>query len=156
MTTNVVNHSPYLRTAREFPEESKDLAFHVNKSYVDIANCVNARTIGLFPTNRSAITGESWFLSGNRRQQSLRQVYNITSYAPIAHGIDFRSVSTLTVIRAIGFDGTNYYPIPYINPNIPNGGVGIYVDPTNINFLTNAGFPVIVRGFVLLEWLSNV
>jgi len=155
MSTNIVNQVAYLRTAREFPQDIKELAFQTNKSYVDIANAVNARTIGIFPTNVPAITGESWFLT-NRRQQTLRQIYSISSYASVNHGISFKTVSFFTVIRAIGFDGTNYFPITYTNPNIAGSSVGIYVSPTQINFLTTGTSPVLVSGIVILEWMSNV
>ena len=50
MTTNVVNQMPYLQTSRNFPLEAQPLAVEVNKSYVDIANSVNNRMIGLYPT----------------------------------------------------------------------------------------------------------
>lgn len=154
MTTNIVNQMPYLRTSREFPEDVSRLAFQCNKSYVDIATTVNARTIGLFPTTRPAITGESWFLTGNRRQQSLRQIYNITSYAAVDHGINFESVAFFTVIRAIGFATPNYFPIPFINAGTAT--VGIYVTPTQIIFIPGVGAPVLTSGIVILEWLSNV
>lgn len=155
MSTNVVNQVPYLRTAREFPEEIKELAFQINKSYVDIANAVNNRTIGLFPTNRPAITGESWFLT-NIRQQTLRQVYTFTSYTNFNHNIDFSNVSTFTKITGIVFDGSIYYPIPYLNPSALNTSIGIRVNSTQVEFLVAGGAPAPQSGFILLEWLSNV
>jgi len=151
---NVVNQVAFLRTTRDFPEEIVQLSKECDKAYVDTANAVNFRTIGIFPTNRPAITGESWFLQGNRRQQSFRQVYNITSYAAFNHGLDFSNISTFTVIRAIGYDGTaNYFPIPFYNTG--TASVGIYVTPTQVQFITGVGSPNLTRGFVLLEWLSQ-
>lgn len=75
MTTNISNQVAYLRTSRDFPEEFGMLLLELDKSYIDIANCINARTIGLFTTNKAAITGESWFFDKNKRQQSLRQAF---------------------------------------------------------------------------------
>ncbi len=151
---NVVNQVAFLRTTRDFPEELVQLSKECDKAYLDTANAVNSRIIGLFPTNRPAITGESWFLFGNRRQQSFRRVYNITSYAAFNHEIDVTDISTFTEIRAIGFDGvSNYFPIPFYN--LGTMGVGIYVTPTQVQFITGAGSPNLTRGFVLLEWLSQ-
>jgi hypothetical protein len=147
--SNVVNQSPFLRTSRSFPREAEKLTIEVDKSYIDIANAVNSRTIGIFPTGRPALTGESWFLNVNQRQQSFRQVYNITSYASFNHGINFDEVSAFTVIRAVGFDGTNYFPIPFLS------SVNIFVTPTQVVLQTTSP-PALVSGIVILEWLSQV
>ena len=74
---NYINPNPYLRTTREFPQDIKQLTQEVNKSYLDIANAVNARTIGIFGVARPSVTGESWYIFGNRRQQTARQIFNI-------------------------------------------------------------------------------
>ncbi len=158
MTTNVANQVPYLRTSREFPEDVKQLAFQTSKSYIDIANCVNARTIGLFTVNRPTITGESWFLNENRRQQTLRQVYTITNLNPFPHGINFSDVSTFTKITGIGFDGTNYFPIPFTT-SVANAAfaLGIFVSPTQVVFDPGASRAAAFQsGIIILEWLSNV
>lgn len=154
-TNDVVNQIPFLRTSRNFPFDPQPLAVEVNKSYLDIANAVNARTIGLFPTNRAAITGESWFLQGNLRQQALRQVYNITSTANFNHGLIITDLSTFTVIRGLGYDGTNYYPLPYVHPTAANQ-IGMLVTPTQVQFTVGGGAPTITSGVVILEWLSDV
>jgi hypothetical protein len=159
MTANVINQVPFLRTSRQFPEEIDQLTVEVTKSYIDTANAVNDRTIGIFPTNVPAITGEAWFITGNQKQQTLRQIYSFSGYSPINHGLIFSNISFFTVIRAIGFDGTNYFPITYANPTIANGSVGIYVTPTQIGFTAvNPGVtaPLLVKGIAILEWLSSV
>ena len=51
----------------------------VDRSYIDIANAVNVRTISLFPSNRPALNGENWYIRNNQRQQALRQVYIFTA-----------------------------------------------------------------------------
>ncbi len=88
MTTNVINEVAYLPTSRNYPKDTNLLVVEVNKSYIDIANAVNSRTIGLFSTKVPSITGESWFLS-NKRQQGFRKVFEITSFAAIPHGLEF-------------------------------------------------------------------
>lgn len=156
MTITTINQNPYLRTSREFPEDLHMLTVEVNRTYLDIANTVNARTIGLFPTNRCANTGESWYIASNKRQQSFRQVYQLgNAFTNFDHNLDLESVSTFTVIRGIGYDGTNYYPLPYIG-TAANQNVGLRVNSTQVQFLTGGAPPTIVSGFILLEWLSRV
>jgi len=154
MSSNVVNQVSYIRTTRDFPTEAKELSVELNKAYIDIANTVNARTIGIFPINRPAITGESWFISKNQRQQTLRQVFQFTNFNPISHGIKFNSLTTFTKITGIGFDGVNYLPIPYVDGGVPTNNLGIFVSPNQIIF-TPGGTRGNLTGFILLEWLSN-
>ena len=154
MTTNIINQTAYLRTTRNFPEDLHQLTVEVNKDHVDIANVVNARTIGLFPVNFAAIDGESWFLD-NARQQGFRQVYQITSFAAIPHNLNLDNISFFTRIYGVGFVSNIYYPIPYANP-IANGDISIYVDNTNIIFGTGVASPTITKGIIILEWISLV
>ncbi|MGB8840820.1 MAG: hypothetical protein WCC64_07090, partial [Aliidongia sp.] len=79
MSANIVNQVAFLPLARNFPAEIKQFTVEVNKSYVEIAGAVNSKTIGVFSTVSPAIDGEEWFISGNSRQQGLRQVYTFTT-----------------------------------------------------------------------------
>ncbi len=132
MSSNVSNQMPYLRTSRTFPEEAQPLSVELTRSYLDIAEKVNDRTIGIFVPNKPVITGESWFLNTGKKQQTLRQIYPITSTAAFNHGINFLNVERFTVIRGIGFDGTNYYPIPFVSPVAAANNMGLYVSPTQV------------------------
>ncbi len=69
--SNFVNQTAFLRTSREFPVEAELLTVELNKAYIDTANNVNARTIGLFPSTRPAQGGESWFITANQKQQNM-------------------------------------------------------------------------------------
>lgn len=151
---NVINQIPFLRTSRSFPEEISELCVHLNKSYIDIANAVNARTISLFPVNRPANNGESWYFTGNKRQQGFRQIYEISSYSTFNHGLDFNSINFFTKIYGIGYDGTNYFPIPYVSPVAVTGQVGIFVTPTQVIITSGVGSPVITSGIIILEWIT--
>lgn len=155
MTANIVNQVAFLKTTREFPEELNQLTVEVNKAYLDTANAVNNRTISIFPTNKSAINGESWFLSGNRKQQGFRQVYDFTSTANIPHGITFTQIDRF--IRAFGeyTDGTNWYGLISGTSVAVAGQILFYLTPTNIVFVVGAGAPALTRGTVVLEWLAN-
>lgn len=155
MSTNITNQTPYLRTSRNFPQEAQPLAVEVNRSYVDIANAVNQRVIGLFPTNVSAVTGESWFINNNQRQQTLRRVYLFTGAGNIPHGINLSTIAAITRIYGTFTDGTNWLPLPWVDVVSATNQINVYVDPTNIVITAGAGaVPTILRGQVILEWLS--
>jgi len=158
MTISSIQKSPYLRVQRNFPADTQALMVEINKSYVDIANSVNARTIGIFPVNDPIATGETWFINGESgKQQTLRQVYTFTSAGNIPHGIVLPQISAFTRIYGTFTNGTNWYPLPYVDVNAANNQVNVYVDPTNIVITSGAGAPPsITSGYVVLEWLSQI
>lgn len=168
MTTNIINSVPFLRTTRNFPAEINQLVVQCNKSYVDIANYVNQRVIGLFPNRVSAVTGESWYLSQNQRQQTIRQVY---TFGAIAAGteldIPVGNINFTQFTRIYGTVITNapdYRPLPYLDPiNLTTGmtllvgTVAIAGVPTLcIRIVLGATAQPVTSGIVVLEWLSPV
>jgi len=156
MTSNISNSAPFLRTSRNFPQEAQPLAVEVNRSYVDIAQKINDRVIGTFPTNKASVTGESWYLTSSK-QQSLRQIYPFTAAGNIAHGLNFSSVSQVSP-RSYGTftDGTNWYGAIYASNTAIAGQVSFYITSTNIVVLSGAGAPAITNGTIVLEWLSQI
>ncbi len=159
LINSAVNQVPYLRTSREFPETSPQLTQEVNKSYVDIAAAVNSRIIGIYPTNRPAITGKKYYLTPSRINQSLRQIYRFTSVASnpllIPHGISFIDVSYFAEIFGTVFDGTIYYPLPFVDETLATNQISVKIDSTNIIITLGATAPAIVSGLVILEFLVN-
>jgi hypothetical protein len=156
LSSNFSQTAPFLRTSREFPEEIQPLTVEINKSYIDIANNVNARVIGLFVKGKQTITGESWFVTSARRQ-TVRQIYTFTGAGNIPHGINLSAIVGFVRIYGTFTDGTNWFPLPYPNQVAANNQVGIYVDPTNIVITAGGGAPpTITSGYVVLEWLVNV
>lgn len=159
---NIVNQTPYLRTSREFPEEIHQLTVEINKSYIDIANTVNNRTISIFPTTRPAINGESYFLFNNQKQQGFRQVYTFTTTADIPIGFKKSTIHSFTKPSGSFTDGINWYGVIY-GSDIPIAGqLGffIFVDVTStttdlIRFTVGAGSPAVSSGIIILEWISN-
>ena len=153
MSTNTYQ-TPFLRVQRQFPQEIQALTVEVNRSYVDIAGAVNARTIGIFPASNPIVTGESWFFT-NQRQQGLRQIYAVVA-GNTAHGINFENVSDFTKIYGTFTDGTNWYPLPYVDVVDATNQVNIYLDPTNIVITAGGGSPpTFTSGLVVLEWIAN-
>ncbi len=161
--TSVVQQSPFLRVQRNFPtDNSQALSIEVDRAYCDTAAKVNARTIGLFPVNRPAITGDKWFINSTangvaQNLQSLRQIYTFTATGNIPHGLNWTSVSQISP-HSYGSltDGTNWYGVLYASSTAIAGQVSFYVTPTNIVVLGGAGAPTITSGTILLEWLSQV
>ena len=159
MSTNVVNQAPYLRTSREFPEDLPKLTQEIIKTYIDIANAVNNRTIGLFSKNVPSITGESWFILNNQRQQTLRQIYTFTTTAAINHGINGASgidPSMFTSCYGSFTDGTNGYGLIWGTAGAIPNQISFYLTRTQIIFVVGAGAPALTSGRIVLTWLSAV
>lgn len=155
---NNFQQAPYLRNQRQFPyDDMRELANQVDHAYIDIAQKVNSRIVGTFPTNYFVVTGEQWYLTGSSTaQQTLRQVYPFTAAGNIAHGLNFAQVSAFTRIYGTIFDGTNYYPLPYVDVTAANNQINVHVTPTNIVITAGAGSPpTIVSGLVVIEYLSQ-
>ena len=156
MSNNIVNQVAYLPTSRNYPTEIDQLVVEIDRTNVDTANAVNNRTISIFPTTRPAINGESWFLSGNQRQQALRQVYTLTSTAAINHGI--MVVDPAQFVRCFGSytDGTSSYGLIFGTSVAIAGQIVFYVTSTQIIFVVGGGTtPALTRGTVVLEWVSQ-
>ncbi len=150
--------APYLREQRKFPEDPKQLSEQIDNAYIDIAAKVNTRTIGIFSDDFFIVTGETWYLQGQpKRQQTLRKVFQISQTNLIfEHGIDFNTLTDFTRIYGTFYDGTNYYPLPYVNEVNANRQVSIVISPTQVIVTEGAGAsPTIQSGLVILEWLSQ-
>ncbi len=163
MSSNVINQVAFLRTSREFPEDLSSLTLQVNKAYIDTANAVNNRTISIFPTNRPAVNGESWYVKGNQRQQGFRQVYTFTSTADINIGFKISSIYGFSRLFGTYTDSSNnwYGLIPGTSVAI-NGQISFYIaingastTSDTLKFLVGAGAPVLQSGTVVLEWISE-
>ena len=159
MTSPIFNQMPYLRTSRQFPEELHDLTVEISRSYIDIANAVNNRTIAIFPVNKPVITGERYFIIGNQPQQTLRQIFAFTSTVSINHGITVNDPNQFTHCYGSYTDGTNSYGLPFATSVAVAGLITFYTTKTQIVFVTGAGAPPITpngAGRIVLEWLSQV
>lgn len=154
-----LQQAPYLREQRQFPyDDLRELANQSDHAYIDIAQKVNSRIIGAFAVGNQMVTGERWYLAGSSQvQQTLRQVYTFTAAGNIAHGINFTTVSYFTRIYGAIYNGTNWYPLPYVDAAAANNQVSVSVTPTNIVITAGGGAPpAITKGLVVLEWMSQV
>lgn len=158
MSTNFRNVAPFLRTSRLFPDDNAQaLSVEVDRSYLEVASAVNARTIGNYTVNVQSSSGESWFLQGgNRRLQGLRQVYQFAGAGSITHGINLDSVNNFTKCTGSFTDGTNWYGAIFGSSTAIAGQISFYVTPTNLVILAGVGAPAITSGVIVLEWVSQV
>lgn len=149
--------TPYLRVQRTFPQDSQALSVEMSKAYIDIAQNMNKRSIGVF-ANVGSITGDTWYLSGgNSKQQSLRQVYPFTAAGSIPHGLIWSSVSFISPNSYGSYtDGTNWYGVIFSTQTAETGQVIFYVTPTDIVIVADGGAPPITSGQIILEWISVV
>lgn len=157
MSAQQTINSALLRIQRNFPQDSPQaLSVELDKMYIDVARNVNDRTIGLFPMNRAALTGESWFLLGsNQKQQGQRQIYSITSFSNIAHGLNVSELSRFVRIFGCFKDSSNnWYPLPYVSSTAANQ-VGISLSSSSIVFDVGGSAPSPVIGQIVLEWVAN-
>jgi hypothetical protein len=156
--SSIANPGNYLRTSRNFPTEAQPLSVELSRAYVDIANQVNDRISGIFGTTL-LITGESWFISGEtNKQQTLREVFLFSdANLVITHGINLAGVVYFTRIYGTFFDGTNWWPLPYVDVASATNQINVSVNGTQITVTKGAGSPpAIVSGLIVLEWLSQV
>lgn len=163
MTANIVNKTPYLRTSREFPEDAPELSKTLSKTYIDIASIVNNRTIGIYPTTRSAITGNTYYYS-TLKQQSLRQLYSFKSTTVIPIGFKLASISNIIQMYGTYVDATgNTYGL-VAGTSVPIAGLitffiainGASSVSDNLTFEVGAGAPALVSGSIVLEWITEV
>lgn len=155
-----INDSPvnsaFLRTTRNFPTDMQPLVVELNRAYPDIAYCVNNRTIGNFSTSAQTITGESWYVNSNQRNQGVRKIFTFTAAGTFAHNINFNNVVALIRIFGTFTDNTNWYPLPYVDVVAVTNQVNIVVNSTNIVITAGGGAPAITSGYVVIEFLSNI
>lgn len=157
-SNRIINQFPYLRAQRRFPTEVKDLITEIDRTYVDVANMVNARSIALFTMNKPTNTGQSWyFQSETERKQVFRQVYPFNgSTTTIPHGIP--NTEYLYFTKCFGFytDGTNFYGALFAGNLEIADQITFYVTPTDIEVIISSGTPPsITQGYIVLEWLTK-
>lgn len=171
MTTSLQT-SPYLPRQRNFPNDNAQLlGATLDKAYIEIAQKVNERTIGVFAINFPVITGEQWYFQGQpAKQQTLRQVYSFGEIVPgteldIPTGIlnltQFTKIYG-TVITTNGTSGLpDYRPLPYVDPNTLTTSMTILVGQLGIPLVQKIRIvlgptaPPVSSGIAILEWITN-
>ena len=149
------NQTPYLPNQLDFPtEEPKKLGIVLDKMYLDIANRVNDRSIGIFNVNIPIVVGDVYYFRGvQSRQISQREIYDVTSTAPINHGLPYAQIDRF--VRKYGdfTDGTDWYGFIDGSPTAIAGQIVFYITATQIVFVAGAGAPTVTKGQIILEWV---
>jgi hypothetical protein len=159
---------PYLPTSRMFPVEQDKLIQVLSKTYLETAQAVNRRTIGIYNKFQS-VTGNQWYsttTASNQNiapRQSYRRVY--TFGAIVAGAAALEIPHELTNLVQFVFIGGNcitaasvnpngkYLPIPYTSAADVTEQIQIYVSDTSIFIVNGAGADNIISGTVVLEYL---
>lgn len=153
--TTIINRSPYLDNERDFPDDLEKLSKEADRAYIETAQAVNERTIGLYPANRPAITGNAWFPT-SKKLESLRQIYTFDSTANIPHLIEYTTITYMGNSFGSFTDGINWYGLPFLSDTAATGQIGFYIDSTDIIFTVDGAAPSLTNGIIVLEWISNV
>lgn len=155
--TNITK-SIFLRTSNAFPDDNiEELSNELTKVYLDIANAVNSRTVALYPVRKSAETGESWYITNNRRQRTLRKVLKFTATTPLNHEIPLIEKGQVfcELSNYVDASTTNTYGLIYATTIPIAGQISFYVTLTQIIFNVGAGAPLLDSGIIVLKWLSE-
>lgn len=154
MSSNIFNPYSFLKSSRNFPETAQPLAVEINKAYVDIAASVNSKEIAVYAPNKPSVTGQVFFI-GNKKYYAFRQLYQISSFSSLNHGLTGTNFYLTTRVYGDFTDGTKFYPLPYVHPTAGNQ-VGIDISTTQIIFNAGGTAPSITNGIVILEWVNQV
>lgn len=128
--------------------------------YIDQANAINIRQIGIFEQNQS-VTGQQFFNVTNQQQPrlSFRKVFPIGAIAAgatstTAHGLT--GVTSYTHIYGTAITGVpDNRPLPYSSATLVTDQVSLTVTATNIVIVNGATAPNITSAIVVLEYLLN-
>lgn len=153
---------PYLPTSRAFPAQNPvQLEPELVKSYLDIAQAVNVRTIGIFETIQ-IVTGERWFsvdpLNALKKRQTFRKVIPFGALAAgsvnmIAHGITgITSCTKITGTCVTTFP--DFRPLPFSGIN-DAFSIVLRATSTDIVIAVGPSSPNLLSGIVTLEYFLN-
>jgi hypothetical protein len=154
---------PYLPTSRQFPVNNLPiLEPELVKSYIEIAQAVNGRTIGVFE-NIQIVTGERWYASDPtnalNKRQTYRKAFPVGAIAKnttlqIPHGIT-GIVAFTRIYGTCITDLPDFRPIPYASIAGMTATIDLRVDTTTIYIAVGSGSPNVLSGNIVLEYLLN-
>ncbi len=152
--------SPFLPTSQVYPEDLSQLLITMTQVYIDQANAINIRQIGIFDQTQS-VTGQQFFNTSNVQQPrlSFRKVFSIGAIAAgatstTAHGLTGVTSYTHIYATAVTVIPDNR-PIPYNSATLVTDQVSLTVTATNIVIVNGATAPNITSAIVVLEFLLN-
>ena len=147
--------SQFLPLYKDFPtDDARNLEMQLVNSYQSIANLVNNRIISTFETNIIP-NGERWFplTDTPKMRPGNRLVVQVSdSTLTVAHNITM--INQVTRLYGAFFDGTVWWPLPYVDLTSATNQINISVSSTQIVVTKGGGAPPsISQGLVILEYL---
>lgn len=151
--------SPFVPIYRQFPTDD---AHNLEKQLVNFHNqtntAVNNRTVSTFQTDIIP-NGERWFPTAAQSStpQRLRDGFRLVvqvSDAVLAVNHNITMINQVTRLYGAFFDGTQWWPLPYVDVVAANNQINVKVTTTQIIVTKGAGAPpAITLGIVVLEYL---
>lgn len=154
MSSNTSNQVPFLRTQRLFPQEAQALSVEVDRMYVDVANNMNRRILGINTINNPVQTGEILYLNG-QQFSGFRQVFTFTGTSSITHNIQIVDKTQFVNCYGDYTDSTNSYGLLFGTSVAVAGLVSFYISATQIVFVIGAGAPALTSGRLVLSWFNG-
>jgi|HubBroStandDraft_4_1064222.scaffolds.fasta_scaffold20529_2 hypothetical protein len=151
--------TPFVPIHRQFPtSDTHNLEKQLVNFHVQTNTAVNNRTIGEFQTDITP-NGERWFPTAAQSgtPQRLRDGFRIVvqvsdSVLVVNHNIT--QINQVTRLYGDFFDGTVWWPLPYVDLVAVNNQINVKVSMTQIIVTKGAGAPPsISQGIVVLEYL---
>lgn len=156
MASNIPIRVPYLKVQRKFPVIPQALSVELESAYSDIASCVNNREIALFAEGQNINNGKTYTLSSGK-YAGFQRIYRITATGNTPHSLKLGNIFSFTSIAGTFTDGTNIYPLPYVNSVSATNQISLSLTSTNIVITPGGGTPpTFVSGVVILEWMVQV
>lgn len=163
MIGNRTNRMPFLITSRYWPNDPVTLQPTLNQSYIEVAQAVNSRIIGIFQPLAS-VTGETWFeeVPGQmpmERTQTYRKIFRFGAIAAgatlsIPHAI--ANVQQFTRMYGTCITETpDYRPIPYASATAVDEQIELNGTTTVLNIINGASAPNIESGILVVEFFLN-
>lgn len=172
MSTNTPGsiQAPFLPTSLRFPLDPTELQTTQSKAYIDIAQAVNRRSIGIFNTIQ-VVTGDQYYSLQNNdihKPIQFRQSYRMLFvFGPIAAGVTITiSHGIAGIVELVNSYGNcitdisvipnaKYEPIPFVSATDVTQQVEFYMNDTIITIVNGAGNNNILSGTIIVEYLLN-
>lgn len=155
----------FLQTSRKFSKDPVELEPVLSKTYSEVAQAVNFRTIGLFETNQITI-GDKYFNTGDpqNRRSAFRKTFPFGAIAAgatltILHGItgivELVHFYGNCITDASVFPNAKYESLPFVSVTAATEQINLYANDTIITIINGAGNNNIISGTIILEFLLN-
>jgi len=157
-SSNIPGLQNQLDISVEFPEDPKELVTALQDIYQGIASAVNTKEGGLFvPIEK--LTSAQYFIPGN--PQKNRAVYRMVvdfgalpnnATKSVAHNVTGWD-SNFRLVRAYG---ASTDPIAFEGIPIPNVGIFLKINSTNVIVTTTANFSAFTETTIVFEFTRDI